>query len=52
MASQRLTCSPSNPEERPTAENLLSQHPFCLVDNDYNFYDTMLYKKIKETYKV
>lgn len=41
----------SNPEERPTAEHLLS-HPFCSVDDDYNFYDTTLYSKIKETYNV
>ena len=40
-----------NPFDRPTADVLLSQHPFCELDPAYNFFDTALYHKIKETYK-
>ena len=40
-----------NPFDRPTADVLLSQHPFCDLDPSYNFYDTMLYAKIKGTFK-
>jgi len=36
----------SNPTERPTADRLLSQHPFCELDPNWSFYDTDLYKKI------
>jgi mitogen-activated protein kinase kinase kinase len=35
------------PYERPTAEKLLAEHPFCELDPGYNFFDTLLYKKIK-----
>ncbi|KAM3541158.1 hypothetical protein ARSEF1564_005906 [Beauveria bassiana] len=44
-------CFQVNPGERPTAEVLLSQHPFCEWDPSYNFYDTELYFKIKDSYK-
>lgn len=37
----------SNPFDRPTADVLLSQHPFCELDPNFNFYDTSLYAKIK-----
>lgn len=39
-----------NPTERPTADMLLSQHPFCELDPNYNFFDTELYAKIRGTY--
>jgi mitogen-activated protein kinase kinase kinase len=42
-----------NPTERPTADMLLSQHPFCDLDTNYpnyNFFDTELYAKIRGTY--
>jgi mitogen-activated protein kinase kinase kinase len=40
----------SDPGERPTAERLLTQHEFCDLDTDYNFFDTDLYAKIRGTY--
>lgn len=40
----------SDPRERPTAERLLMQHPFCELQEDYNFFDTDLYTKIRGTY--
>ncbi|KKP00325.1 STE/STE11/BCK1 protein kinase [Trichoderma harzianum] len=46
-----MDCFQVNPFDRPTADVLLSQHPFCELDSHYNFYDTVLYTKIKETYK-
>lgn len=39
-----------NPDERPTANRLLSQHPFCELDPNYNFLDSELYAKIRGTY--
>lgn len=42
-----MDCFQVNPFDRPTADVLLSQHPFCELDSNYNFYDTVLYKKIK-----
>jgi hypothetical protein len=30
---------------------LLSQHPFCELDQGYHFHETELYKKIKGTFK-
>lgn len=39
-----------DPSDRPTAEVLLSQHPFCELDTSYDFYKTELYAKIKGTY--
>jgi mitogen-activated protein kinase kinase kinase len=38
------------PSERPTAETLLSQHPFCQFDPNYNFLDTDLYAKIRTAF--
>ncbi|KAG5920760.1 hypothetical protein E4U42_006082 [Claviceps africana] len=43
-------CFSVNPLDRPTADVLLSQHPFCDFDPNYNFYDTELYTKIKDAY--
>ncbi|RMJ18793.1 hypothetical protein BHE90_002039 [Fusarium euwallaceae] len=42
-----MDCFQVNPFDRPTADVLLSQHPFCELDPNYNFYDTVLYAKIK-----
>ncbi|KAM0327250.1 hypothetical protein ACHAQA_006385 [Verticillium albo-atrum] len=42
-----LDCFTVNPHERPTADVLLSQHPFCELDPGYNFFDTELYAKIR-----
>ncbi|CAM1503843.1 Fc.00g014340.m01.CDS01 [Cosmosporella sp. VM-42] len=42
-----MDCFQVNPFDRPTADVLLSQHPFCELDQNYNFYDTALYAKIK-----
>jgi mitogen-activated protein kinase kinase kinase len=36
-----------NPSERPTADVLLSQSPFCELDANYSFLDTDLYAKIR-----
>ncbi|KAI9929060.1 mitogen-activated protein kinase kinase kinase [Aspergillus wentii] len=33
--------------DRPTAETLLTRHPFCAPDPKYNFLDTELYAKIR-----
>ena len=41
----------SDPRDRPTAERLLTQHAFCELDPDYNFFDTALYAKIRETFQ-
>ena len=43
-----LDCFTIDPSERPTAETLLRQHPFCEVDPYYNFLDTELHRKIRE----
>ncbi|RKF58147.1 putative mitogen-activated protein kinase [Golovinomyces cichoracearum] len=40
----------SDPLERPIADTLLSQHPFCKLDLNYNFFDTDLYSKIQGAY--
>ncbi|KAI9784415.1 MAG: hypothetical protein M1816_000839 [Peltula sp. TS41687] len=45
-----LDCFTINPSERPTADTLLNQHPFCAFDPTYNFLDTELYAKIREAY--
>ncbi|KAL2019953.1 hypothetical protein VTK56DRAFT_9045 [Thermocarpiscus australiensis] len=45
-----LDCFTVNPSERPTADVLLSQHPFCELDPNFNFLDTELYAKIRGTY--
>ncbi|KAH8692682.1 hypothetical protein BGW36DRAFT_302489 [Talaromyces proteolyticus] len=34
--------------DRPTAETLLSRHPFCEPDLQYNFVETELYAKIRD----
>jgi mitogen-activated protein kinase kinase kinase len=46
-----LTWFCRDPSERPTADMLLSQHPFCEFNPDYNFNDTELYAKIRGTFK-
>ncbi|PHH82301.1 hypothetical protein CDD82_6409 [Ophiocordyceps australis] len=46
-----MECFQVNPFDRPTADVLLSQHPFCELDPHYDFSHTTLYHKIKETYK-
>jgi mitogen-activated protein kinase kinase kinase len=38
---------PSDSAERPTAGTLLTRHPFCESDANYNFLDTALYSKIR-----
>ncbi|RAL61940.1 hypothetical protein DID88_002429 [Monilinia fructigena] len=45
-----MDCWTIVPSERPTAETLLTQHPFCELDTHYNFLDTELYAKIRGTY--
>lgn len=42
-----LDCFTVDPHERPTADMLLSQHPFCDLDPGFNFFDTELSAKIK-----
>ncbi|OBS22126.1 hypothetical protein FPOA_08462 [Fusarium poae] len=42
-----MDCFQVNPFDRPTADVLLSQHPFCELDPNYQFYDTALYHRIK-----
>ncbi|KAL2117409.1 hypothetical protein VTJ04DRAFT_7069 [Mycothermus thermophilus] len=44
-----LDCFTVDPSDRPTADVLLSQHPFCELDPNYSFYDTELYAKIRPT---
>ncbi|KAA6408842.1 MAG: STE STE11 BCK1 kinase [Lasallia pustulata] len=41
-------CFTIDPSERPTAETLLSHHPFCRLDPYYNFLDTDLHAKIRD----
>lgn len=43
-------CFETDPGERPTADTLLNQHPFCAADPNYNFLDTDLYAKIRGAY--
>ena len=43
-----LDCFTIDPSERPTAEILLRQHPFCMVNPYYNFMDTELHRKFEE----
>ncbi|KAL1857824.1 mitogen-activated protein kinase kinase kinase [Paecilomyces lecythidis] len=40
-------CFTVDSAERPTAQTLLSQHPFCEPDPYYNFVNTELYAKIR-----
>ncbi|KAL2144960.1 hypothetical protein VTI28DRAFT_8304 [Corynascus sepedonium] len=44
-----LDCFTVDPTDRPTADVLLSQHPFCEHDPNYSFFDTELYAKIRPT---
>ncbi|KAI1080429.1 hypothetical protein F5B20DRAFT_112750 [Whalleya microplaca] len=46
-----LDCFTVDPRDRPTAERLLTQHEFCELDADYNFFDTELYAKIRGTFQ-
>ncbi|KAK4100390.1 Pkinase-domain-containing protein [Parathielavia hyrcaniae] len=46
-----LDCFTVDPTDRPTADVLLSQHPFCELDPNYSFLDTELYAKIRGTFK-
>ncbi|KAI9731449.1 MAG: hypothetical protein M1818_007839 [Claussenomyces sp. TS43310] len=48
--SLMLDCFQIDPKERPTADTLLSQHPFCELDPNYNFLDTELFGKIRGAY--
>ena len=41
-------CFTIDPRERPTAEILLKQDPFCRADPYYNFLDTELHRRIKD----
>ena len=43
-----LNCFTIDPSERPTAETLLRQDPFCKADPYYNFLDTELHSRIKD----
>ncbi|EAW09685.1 putative MAP kinase kinase kinase (Bck1) [Aspergillus clavatus NRRL 1] len=40
-------CFTVDSAERPTAQTLLTRHPFCEEDPKYNFLDTELYAKIR-----
>ncbi|KAL8948939.1 MAG: hypothetical protein Q9222_004915 [Ikaeria aurantiellina] len=44
-----LDCFTIDPSERPTAETLLKHHPFCKVDHYYNFEDTALAGKLRDS---
>ncbi|KAH6891071.1 hypothetical protein B0T10DRAFT_560341 [Thelonectria olida] len=46
-----MDCFQVNPYDRPTADVLLSQHPFCELDPNFNFHETSLYAKIKPMQK-
>ena len=41
-------CFEIDPGERPTAETLLTQHPFCKVDRYFDFLGTELHRRIRE----
>ncbi|KAJ5351056.1 hypothetical protein N7452_000030 [Penicillium brevicompactum] len=41
-------CFTIDSAERPTAETLLTRHPFCESDPTYDFLDTELYGKIRD----
>ncbi|KAI9727779.1 MAG: hypothetical protein M1834_007926 [Cirrosporium novae-zelandiae] len=45
-------CFEIDPTERPTADTLFKQHPFCRVPPYYNFYDTALGSKIRDVQHV
>lgn len=42
----------SDSGERPTAGKLLTEHPFCQPDPNYNFLNTELYAKIRDVFEV
>ncbi|KAL8708800.1 MAG: hypothetical protein Q9220_006361 [cf. Caloplaca sp. 1 TL-2023] len=44
-----LDCFTIDPSERPTAETLMRHHPFCKVDHYYNFEDTALAGKLRDS---
>ncbi|KAL8926514.1 MAG: hypothetical protein Q9208_002841 [Pyrenodesmia sp. 3 TL-2023] len=44
-----LDCFTVDARERPTAETLLKRHPFCRIDGFYNFEDTALAGKLRES---
>ncbi|KAK4154305.1 hypothetical protein C8A00DRAFT_14555 [Chaetomidium leptoderma] len=46
-----LDCFTVDMSDRPTADVLLSQHPFCELDPNYSFLDTELYAKIRPKLK-
>lgn len=41
------SCFEIDPQERPTAANLLANSPFCKPDPNYNFFDTELAAKLR-----
>ncbi|KAI1821185.1 hypothetical protein F4861DRAFT_484099 [Xylaria intraflava] len=45
-----LDCFTVDSRDRPTAMHLLRNHEFCDLDNNYNFYDTELYARIRGTF--
>ncbi|KAF4443402.1 STE/STE11/BCK1 protein kinase [Fusarium austroafricanum] len=42
-----MDCFQVDPFDRPTADVLLLQHPFCKLEPNFNFHETSLYAKIK-----
>ncbi|CAI4214705.1 unnamed protein product [Parascedosporium putredinis] len=42
-----LDCFQVNPYDRPTAEKLLAEHPFCELDPGFDFRNTELWAKIR-----
>ncbi|PKS07170.1 hypothetical protein jhhlp_005770 [Lomentospora prolificans] len=42
-----LDCFQVNPYDRPTAEKLLAEHPFCELDPNFDFRNTELWAKIR-----
>ena len=42
-----LDCFTIDPHERPIAETLLREHPFCKINNSFNFLDTDLHRKLE-----
>ncbi|RKK37121.1 hypothetical protein BFJ69_g18630 [Fusarium oxysporum] len=46
-----MDCFQVDPFDRPTADVLLLQHPFCELKPNFNFHETSLYAKIKPMQK-
>ncbi|RYC81262.1 hypothetical protein BFJ63_vAg15848 [Fusarium oxysporum f. sp. narcissi] len=46
-----MDCFQVDPFDRPTADVLLLQHPFCELEPNFNFHETSLYAKIKPMQK-